>query len=79
MSASTSLRTLALAAALLGTAAVSGARAEGTSPFDGASAFGAYRATEAAAPVRQSAPSLRDSELNFLERSGATGGNGQHG
>ena len=78
MSVSTSLRVLGLAAALMGSA-LAGARAEGTSPFDGASAFGAYRAADEAAPARQTAPTLRQSEQNFLERSGATGGNGQHG
>ena len=77
MSLSTSLRVLGLAAALMGSA-LAGARAEGTSPFDGPSAFGAYRASEGVSSARETAPSLRDAGQNLLERSGATGGNGQN-
>jgi hypothetical protein len=71
------LRTLGLAAALMSPLLAQGARAEGTSPFDGKAAYAAFDEAGQSAP-RGAAPSYGATEQNFLERSGATGGNGQH-
>jgi hypothetical protein len=82
MSASKTLRILALAAALIGGAA-SPSLAEG---YDGAgpTAYGFWHGTESRTPLasrdagQDRAQDAGQAALNFLELSGATGGDGQH-
>ncbi|MCR0984975.1 hypothetical protein [Roseomonas populi] len=67
-----SLRTLALAAALIGSVAVPAFADQDRVP-EGATASGAWTQTASRTPL---AGSIADAQQTFLERSGATGGDG---
>ncbi|MBP0493833.1 hypothetical protein [Roseomonas indoligenes] len=75
-------RALGLAAVLAGAGLAHGAMAaEGSSPKEGASAYGAYDSAERGLLGPRHPVTTRDAgraALNLLEASGATGGAGQH-
>lgn len=74
MTTSTAFRTLALAAAMTGSVLAGAARADVGAPSYGPSASPAWSATDARAPLAGPDAPAQGS----LERSGATGGGGQH-
>jgi len=73
------LRTLALAAAVMAPLAAGTAQAEQQTVPPGATAVGAYVGPASRTPLAGNAPTNATSAQIFLELSGATGGLGQHG
>ncbi|MCR0983248.1 hypothetical protein [Roseomonas populi] len=74
---SKTLRTLALAAALVSPVVAGAARAETGAPMFGPSAYKTWNSTDAARTPLAS-PAANNPAQEFLLDSGATGGGGQH-
>ncbi|MCR0984501.1 hypothetical protein [Roseomonas populi] len=83
MSAFKTIRALGLVAVLAGAGLAHGAlAAEGSSPYEGGSAYGSYDSSERGLLGPRHPATTYDAgaaALRLLETSGATGGAGQHG